>query len=662
MFSREDSSKSSSESSKQDSGEDEGQAGYRVGGYHPVSIGDTIGHKWKVLQKLGWGHFSTVWLGTPNDGVDKVALKIQKSSENYTEAAHDEIDLLRACEASQDTQYLGKRFVTRLLDVGTQSGPHGEHVVMAFEVLGDNLLALLDTLGSSRLPLKVVRKITWQVCAGLHFLHEQVRIIHCDLKPENILISGCGGRLLTKVANLACIPILKQHVQQQELQLEKQNNMERKLQVLLSLAQKSSGAEKKALRQKVSKLQAQIKRHSDAVKSSIKEEQGPPDFAMNVEDQGWTTIRRSRKSAPLLNQAVISRLTGGVWERNIRIQGDGHDCELYCRDKSEKQPHACAVVVLDNSVLVKSQRIKKAGNKLEFNTGWFMVRLESIINLNALLDPMAQCMKAPKVASISCDNLEAYQIFCRHQNQAEMFEELENEFGVFFFFAGEKLGASEGSEVVGFPMDLLPAQAAGRTKQLCERMQQVDFVGLNQGISDQTDVTIKIADLGNSCKVDEQFCDDIQTRPYRAPEVILGLEYGTSVDMWSVGCIVFELITGDLLFDPKSSSSYTRDEDHLALVTEVIGPIPYAQMTQGLNRKQTRRFRDIFDKDGTLRRIQDIRFLDMTNLLHKKHRVPLEDAIRCSSFLSCLVGWLPDERLKAGQALHHSLLNGLICG
>ena len=48
-------------------------------------------------------------------------------------------------------------------------------------------------------------------------------------------------------------------------------------------------------------------------------------------------------------------------------------------------------------------------------------------------------------------------------------------------------------------------------------------------------------------------CPDPPSCPrYRCPEVILGAEYDTSADMWSLACIVFELLTGDLLFDPRA--------------------------------------------------------------------------------------------------------------
>lgn len=41
--------------------------------------------------------------------------------------------------------------------------------------------------------------------------------------------------------------------------------------------------------------------------------------------------------------------------------------------------------------------------------------------------------------------------------------------------------------------------------------------------------------------------------------------------MWSLACTVFELVTGDYLFAPKKGKNYTKNEDHLALISELIG-------------------------------------------------------------------------------------------
>jgi serine/threonine-protein kinase SRPK3 len=70
----------------------------------------------------------------------------------------------------------------------------------------------------------------------------------------------------------------------------------------------------------------------------------------------------------------------------------------------------------------------------------------------------------------------------------------------------------------------------------------------------------KIVDLGNACWVHKHFTDDVQTRQYRAPEVILGAKYSTPIDVWSMACIVFELLTGDLLFEPHSGRHYSKND------------------------------------------------------------------------------------------------------
>lgn len=51
-------------------------------------------------------------------------------------------------------------------------------------------------------------------------------------------------------------------------------------------------------------------------------------------------------------------------------------------------------------------------------------------------------------------------------------------------------------------------------------------------------ISVKIADLGNACWVGHHFTNDIQTRQYRSPEVILGAKWGASTDVWSMAAMV----------------------------------------------------------------------------------------------------------------------------
>ncbi len=44
----------------------------------------------------------------------------------------------------------------------------------------------------------------------------------------------------------------------------------------------------------------------------------------------------------------------------------------------------------------------------------------------------------------------------------------------------------------------------------------------------------------------------------------MGVDYDTSADLWSFACMIFELVTGDFLFDPRKSATYSKNEEHLA--------------------------------------------------------------------------------------------------
>ncbi|KAK4348434.1 hypothetical protein RND71_031189 [Anisodus tanguticus] len=176
------------ESSDDCSSEDEGTEDYRKGGYHAVRIGDSFnGGRYVVQRKLGWGHFSTVWLAWDTLMSKFVALKVQKSAQHYTEAAMDEITILKQiAECDPDD----KNCVVKLLDHFKHSGPNGQHVCMVFEYLGDNLLTLLKYTDYHGLPIHMVKELCFHILVGLDYLHRQLSIIHTDLKPENVLLNS----------------------------------------------------------------------------------------------------------------------------------------------------------------------------------------------------------------------------------------------------------------------------------------------------------------------------------------------------------------------------------------------------------------------------------------------------------------------------------------
>jgi len=85
---------------------------------------------------------------------------------------------------------------------------------------------------------------------------------------------------------------------------------------------------------------------------------------------------------------------------------------------------------------------------------------------------------------------------------------------------------------------------------------------------------IKLIDFGSSCKLGEGMYLYIQSRYYRSPEILLNLPYDTKIDMWSLGCILVELHTGEALF------AGTNEEDQMMKIVEVMGMPPRHMLDQ----------------------------------------------------------------------------------
>ena len=77
-------------------------------------------------------------------------------------------------------------------------------------------------------------------------------------------------------------------------------------------------------------------------------------------------------------------------------------------------------------------------------------------------------------------------------------------------------------------------------------------------------------DFGSSCFTDKKLYTYIQSRFYRSPEIIFGLGYSTQIDMWSFGCLLYELYTAYPLFAGDT------EHDQLLAIMEVLG-VPDAE-------------------------------------------------------------------------------------
>lgn len=486
-------SESSGDEGAENTADEEDSEDYCKGGYHPVQVGEQYKDgKYTVIRKLGWGHFSTVWLSRDNTTGKHVALKVVRSAAHYTETALDEIKLLnKVVDANKD--HPGRRHVVSLLDSFNHKGPHGMHVCMVFEVLGENLLGLIKRWNHRGIPMPLVQQITKQVLLGLDYLHRECGIIHTDLKPENVLI---------EIGDVE--QIVKTYVKEENKEKDDHRNGRRRRRTLITGSQPLP-----------SPLQTNFS-HSDLM-----------NFPGSTQSLNKIVSEGSKGSAPPSPPKSMLESLG------------------------IKQEHG--------------------GEKV---------------------DPHKE---REKTADILANNVS--------------------------------------------DMDLGKSHAV-KPKEMEKKDDGMDII------------SVKIADLGNACWVGHHFTNDIQTRQYRSPEVILGAKWGASTDIWSMACMVFELITGDYLFDPQSGTKYGKDDDHIAQIIELLGTFPKSLCISG------KWSQEIFNRKGELRNIHRLRHWALPDVLREKYHFSVEESRRIADFLLPMLELLPAERANAGGMANHSFLDG----
>ncbi|EUB64008.1 Dual specificity protein kinase CLK2 [Echinococcus granulosus] len=158
------------------------------------------------------------------------------------------------------------------------------------------------------------------------------------------------------------------------------------------------------------------------------------------------------------------------------------------------------------------------------------------------------------------------------------------------------------------------------------------------------DPRVKVIDFGSAVMEGERRPTTIQTRHYRAPEVILECGWSYSADVWSVGCIIYELVTGQCLF-------MTHDNlEHLAMMERFLGPLPKHMVRSSRRRRYFRRGRLDWDVNSA-----DGRYV-------RRHVKPLGDLWLSTGDLSArlaldlvreMLVYDPDARISPQEALEH---------
>ncbi len=152
---------------------------------------------------------------------------------------------------------------------------------------------------------------------------------------------------------------------------------------------------------------------------------------------------------------------------------------------------------------------------------------------------------------------------------------------------------------------------------------------------------IKVIDFGSSCFENQKLYTYIQSRFYRAPEILLGMTYGIEIDMWSFGCIITELYTGIPIFPGEN------EKEQIGYIMEYIG-VPSDNVLE-VSRKKSR----YFDSNNA-----------PLGIPNSRGKVRLPNTKKFSKFLKgadesfidlikkCLE-WNPEKRIKPDEAILH---------
>lgn len=519
---------------------------YKPGGYHPAFKGEKYKNgRYMLVRKLGWGHFSTVWLAKDlqNSKNTHVAVKVVRSDKVYTEAALDEIKLLRRMRSNTEQDHLGSSHTLCLLDNFVHSGPNGEHIVMVFEVLGENLLALIKKYEHRGIPMIYVKQISKQLLLGLDYMHRRCGIIHTDIKPENVLME------------IGDVESIVEMVEAMDKEKKDWRRLQRQASAELTQSPSPYGSQ-----QQVSNLASSTSTESPPIKR--------------------IPSRRPRRHTVITeSQPLPSPLSStNFHEMKYQFLGYNNSSGTLTSSNFQNMLHSKSNVAIQNPLMNNPFTISPANDTTN--------------NPNAFKDTQI--------------------------NE----EQLATSFSSF--------DISQSDEVNPVEVGISPNNSSA--------------------INDNNIIQIKIADLGNACWYDEHYTSSIQTREYRAPEVLMGAPWGCCADIWSTACLIFELITGDLLFEPNGGHSYSKDDDHIAQILELLGEMPSYLLQEG---KYARKF---FNSRGQLRNISKLKHWPLKSVLTEKYHYSPEESQDIADFLLPMLNLDPRKRADAGGLVNHPWL------
>lgn len=170
---------------------------YDHDGYHPLNIGSPIGDRYRVVDKLGHGSYSTVWLARDKQLQRLVTVKVCTGEESRRESESKMLSLLAAIPLEADGDpALGRDMMPSLLDTFQVQGPNGTHTCLVTAAASGSLSRSKRNSVSAPLDLHVARAIAAQLVLAVAYLHGN-GIIHGG-EPKSQVGDACVRQKLTQ--------------------------------------------------------------------------------------------------------------------------------------------------------------------------------------------------------------------------------------------------------------------------------------------------------------------------------------------------------------------------------------------------------------------------------------------------------------------------------
>jgi serine/threonine-protein kinase SRPK3 len=176
-----------------------------------------------------------------------------------------------------------------------------------------------------------------------------------------------------------------------------------------------------------------------------------------------------------------------------------------------------------------------------------------------------------------------------------------------------------------------------------------DFIPINETFL--TNPTIKLTDMG-TCILDGAKKYSIQTRYYRAPEILMKIECTEKCDMWSLGCTLYELLTGKILFNPDEYEASNIDTYQLYLIVKRLGMIPKYMIDKCTKREL------FFSSDKTsVRGYKDVYYQSLISELLTSQNRKNKRYVQLVDLIVKLLEIDPKKRISSKEVMLHSFFS-----